>query len=209
MLFVLGEETKTPSGINQRLAVCTLTVRHPLIWQCLDYPQSKQMIRNKQHQWHIWPDFVEMLPHHFFFYSWPTLAPSCLNTLFFPEYHENMWEPLRKYLSQADTALHFSSISSLWISADLMARRKKNQWQSTESWGFLKELFTTFKTAICLLLKRELTRRLWRCGQIFLAEEHEWNQTCHCLQCMLNEFKCFRKHLSSIQGKACCSVRSI
>lgn len=81
-----------------------------------------------------------------FFHSWLTLAPSCLNTLSFPEYHENMWESLRKYLSQADTASHFCSIFSLWISADLMARKTV-----TLYWDFLKELLTTFKTS-CLLV---------------------------------------------------------
>lgn len=131
MLFILGE-IMTQFGISQRVAMCSLTsslyCTSPFDLTVSYYPQSKQMIRNKQQQWHIWADFVEMLPHRFlfFFYSWLTLAPSCLNTLFFPEYHENMWEPLRKYLSQADTASHFSSISSLWISADLMARKKNS-----------------------------------------------------------------------------------
>lgn len=79
------------------------------------------MIRNTWQQWHICQGFSETSPP--FFHSRRTLAPSCLNTLSFPEYHENMWESLRKYLSQADTASHFYSISSLWISADLMATK--------------------------------------------------------------------------------------
>lgn len=83
-------------------------------------PQSKQMMRNKQQQWHIWQDFTETLPRRNFSIAgspWPHLV------WILSQYHENMWESLRKYLSQADTASHFYSISSLWISADLMARK--------------------------------------------------------------------------------------
>lgn len=42
-----------------------------------------------------------------YFHHWLTLAPACLNILSFPEYHGDMWESLRKYLSRADAASHF------------------------------------------------------------------------------------------------------
>lgn len=46
------------------------------------------------------------------FHRWLTLAPACLNILSFPEYHEDMWESLRKYLSRADAASHFYPVDS-------------------------------------------------------------------------------------------------
>lgn len=91
-----------------------------------------------------------------FFHGWLTLAPSCLNRLSFPEYDENMWESLRKYLSQADTALHFYSISSLWI----FCRSDGKKSGDTPLRVFLKRSFSPHG----LLINKEL---LWvGCGNV-------------------------------------------
>lgn len=158
MLFGLGGKRRF--GINQRLArwityhLCTNVFIRSASAFDLDivfYPQSKQMIRTwKARVTHLTRIFLsEMLPWCPFFHSWLTLAPACLNILSFPEYHADMWESLRKYLSRADTASHFCPLSS---------PRAEKLWNSIEI--FLKE--TVRRAGNCLLINKELSAQLWK-----------------------------------------------
>lgn len=148
------------------------------------------MMRNKRQQWHFWPDFSEMLPQrHFSIHLGSILFEYSLY-----EYYENMWKSLRKYLSRADAASHFFSISSLRISANPMARKNGDT------------LLRLLDGAIHHILNGHFLLRgqLWKYKHNTVGE-HTWNQKCHCLQCM----RVISINLSFIKGNIKWLVRSV
>ena len=129
-------------------------------------------------------------------YSWLTLAPSCLNTLSFPEYHEDIWESLRKYLSQADwdglTFLHY--ILSVDFHRSDGKKRPLRLFQGVSGHSLKLPLASRWTGTSLVSSGNEFGWGAWMESEVSLFAMHAyWSQ-------------CFINCLDYIQGKVQCLV---